>query len=98
MENTLKVENLTIATNLNTVFNAFDFNKENGLIAYVSSNLVCILQQDFYFKKYPKVLLTLKGHKERVNAVRWLNSSILVSVSVDKSIIIWGYENKEFRI
>jgi WD40 repeat protein len=97
MENTPKIENLSIATNLNTVFDAFDFCPQNKLIAYASSNLVCILEQHHYHSQYPKVLLTLKGHKERVNAVRWLTESLLVSVSADKSFIVWGYDGKEFK-
>ena len=43
-------------------------------------------------------MLTLKGHKERVNGVRWLTKDLLVSVSADKSFIIWGYDGKEFRV
>jgi hypothetical protein len=42
------VENISIATNLNTVFGAFDFNSENKLIAYASSNLICILDLNYY--------------------------------------------------
>ena len=94
MENTLnsvKVENLSIATNLNTTFKAFDFSAENGLIAFASANLVCILKQNYYNNKHPKVLLTLKGHSDRVNSVQWLTPELLVSVSVDTSIILWKY-------
>ena len=88
----VSIKNLSIATNLNTVFGAFDFQASNGLIAYASANLVCILDQFNQGGKYPKILFTLKGHKERVNTVKWLNPSLLVSVSVDKSIIIWTYD------
>ena len=94
MENTLnkvKVENLCIATNLNTTFKAFDFSLSNGLIAYASSNLICILKHNYYNGKHPKVLLTLKGHTDRVNSVQWLTPELLVSVSVDNSIILWKY-------
>ena len=83
--------NESIACNLNTVFRAFDFQKENNLIAYSSANLVCILDQWHIKGKYPKVLFTLNGHSERVNAVRWISHDILISISVDKSIIIWTY-------
>ncbi len=40
----------------------------------------------------PKVLFSLRGHTERVNGVQWLDERSLVSVSTDKSMIIWGYE------
>lgn len=42
-------------------------------------------------KTVPKVLFSLKGHTDRVNSVMWLSERILVSVSTDKSMIIWGY-------
>ncbi len=42
----------------------------------------------------PKVLFTLKGHSERVNGVMWLGAHILVSISADKSLIIWSFENE----
>ena len=92
MENTpIQVTNESIACNLNTVFRAFDFESDSRLIAYASANLVCILDQYHFNEKYPKVLFTLNGHSERVNAVRWLSKDILISVSVDKSIIMWTY-------
>lgn len=37
------VEALTISCNMNTIYNAFDLNKKEGLIAYVCSNLIAIL-------------------------------------------------------
>ena len=43
-ENTLRVECQSIATNLNTVFKAFDYERHTGVIAYSSANLVCILE------------------------------------------------------
>jgi elongator complex protein 2 len=35
----------------------------------------------------------LNEHKDRVNAVRWLNSKQIVSISADKSVIVWGCED-----
>ena len=83
------METEAIATNLNTVFKAFDFEPNTGLVAYASANLVCLLDQS---SEHPRVLFTLNEHKDRVNAVRWLNSKQIVSVSADKSVIVWGCE------
>lgn len=41
----ISVETDAIATNLNTVFKAFDFEPHTGLLAYASANLVCLLDQ-----------------------------------------------------
>ena len=38
-----QVELLSISSNLNTVFKAFDFNPQEGVIAYACANVVCIL-------------------------------------------------------
>ena len=43
-KDTLSIETLAIATNLNTVHKAFDFEPCTGLIAFASANLVCILE------------------------------------------------------
>lgn len=40
-------------------------------------------------------MFTLKGHTDRVNGVQWLNDRILVSISADKSIIMWSFENED---
>jgi len=46
----------------------------------------------------PKVLFCLRGHTDRVNAVQWINDSTLVSVSSDKSWIVWAFvEGKDPR-
>lgn len=60
-----------------------------GIIAYASANLVCILDQH---NTAPRVLFTLNEHKERVNGVKWLSKTSLVSVSADKSIVVWSCE------
>ena len=84
----ITVEPISIATNLNTVFGAFDYSAENDLIAYASANLICIMT----LEKQPKVLFTLNGHKDRVNSVRWLSKTCLLSVSADKTIRQWRCE------
>jgi hypothetical protein len=77
----------SLAYNYNTVFKAFDFNPENGLVACAVANLIGI--QDYTKdEKNPQALFTLKGHTGRVNAVRWLGKSTVVSVSEDQSIVI----------
>lgn len=43
----VKIEGLTIACNMNTVYNAFDINKKESIIAYACSNLVVILDQNY---------------------------------------------------
>lgn len=42
-------------------------------------------------KSIPKVLFSLRGHSERVNGVMWLNEKALVSISADRSLIIWSF-------
>jgi len=46
---------------------------------------------------HPLVVLSLSGHKDRVNSVKWLSSSLLVSISSDKSVIIWTFEKGGIR-
>ena len=81
----MEIKTLSIATNFNTVFNCFSIHSQ-GLIAFASANLVCILDQN---SKSPKVLFTLNGHTERVNSVAWITQSHLVSVSSDGDIVVW---------
>ena len=86
----MNIKNIQILTNLNTVFGAFDHNQSNGLIAFASANLVCVLDQ--FTESSPKCLFTLKHHTDRVNSVQWISDSLLVSVSADKQIVIWCCE------
>lgn len=72
--------------NFNTVFRAFDFNHENGLVCCAVANLVAI--QDYY-SGAPRTLFTLKGHQGRVNAVQWLGTDTIVSVGEDDVITVW---------
>jgi WD40 repeat protein len=82
-----------ITANVNTVQNSIAFNKEHKLIAYTAANTVLICDPHHYGKNVPKVLFSLRGHTERVNGVMWLTSSALVSVSSDKSLIIWSFSD-----
>jgi WD40 repeat protein len=81
-----------IAANCNTVFHSISFNKKQKLVAYGAANTVLIMDPYHINNNVPKVLFSLKGHEERVNSVSWLTDEILVSVSSDKSLIIWGYD------
>lgn len=85
------ITNLMIAANCNTVINALEYNKDIKLIAYAAANSVLILDPYHINNSIPKVIFSLRGHKDRINAVQWLDQSTLVSISSDKSIIIWSY-------
>ena len=44
----------------------------------------------------PKTLFALNRHQSRVNAIKWLSESMLVSIGGDeKSIVVWALKNKE---
>jgi WD40 repeat protein len=58
-----------IASNCNTLLNGADYNMSYGVFAYAAANLVHI-----YDIKSVKTWLTLKGHTDRVNSVKWMNS------------------------
>jgi hypothetical protein len=58
-----------IAANCNTLLNGADYSNTYNCLAYVSSNLIHI-----YDTKSVKTYLTLKGHNERANVVRWMDS------------------------
>ena len=92
MEGSVKLENLMIAANCNTTTNALDFNSKVKLIAYSAANSILILDPYHVQGSVPKVLFSLRGHTDRVNAVQWINDRTLVSVSSDKSWIVWAYE------
>ena len=91
-----------IAANANTVIHAIAHNKKHSVLAYAAANSILILDPYHYNsnnnQNIPKVLFSLKGHQDRVNGVIWLNENILVSISADKSIIIWSFDNEEPRI
>lgn len=87
----IKIDNLMIAANCNTVINGFSFNKSNKLIAYAAANSILILDPYHIQGNVPKVLFCLRGHQDRVNGLMWLNTNHLVSISSDKSFFVWGY-------
>jgi hypothetical protein len=58
-----------IAANCNTLLNGADFNMNYGILAYAAANMVHI-----YDVKSVRTQLTLKGHTDRVNSVKWMNS------------------------
>ena len=58
-----------ISANCNTLLNGADYSNTYSCLAYVSSNLIHI-----YDTKSVKTHLTLKGHQERLNVVRWMDS------------------------
>ena len=86
------IENLMIAANCNTVINGIAYNREIKLGAYAAANSILILDPYHINDSVPKVLFSLRGHLERVNGLQWLNRYTLVSISADKSIIVWAYD------
>ena len=77
-EPVVRVENVMIAANANTVFKAMDYDQHNRLVAYAASNNVLILDPFFVTPSpnedssplaTPKVLFGLTGHTTRINAV-----------------------------
>ena len=95
----VQIENVMISANTNTVPKAIAYNKTHKIIAYISANAILILDPFYKDGVIPKVLFTLKGHSERINQISWLSSRALVSVSSDKSFIVWSFEeNSDPRI
>jgi WD40 repeat protein len=88
----IEIENLMIAANCNTVMHSISYNKTHKLVAYGSANAVLIMDPYHINNTVPKVLFSLKGHEDRVNSVSWLTDNILVSVSSDKSLIVWSFD------
>ena len=90
----VRVENLMIAANANTVFKALDFDRKARLVAYAASNQVLILdpfhttESEGHRLSTPKVLFGLTGHTTRINAVQWLTPNIIVSIGGDEKVII----------
>lgn len=90
-QNQIKINNLMIAANTNTVMSAIAYNKQEKLVAYGAANSVLIMDPYHINQSVPKVLFSLKGHTDRVNGVQWLTPNSLVSISADKSLIVWSY-------
>jgi len=62
----------------------------NGLLAYGASRFVALYSAEQY-----QVIATLRGHKDRVNVVKWLNENELISGSSDSTLLTWerGQDN-----
>lgn len=88
---------MMIAANCNTVVNSIAWNKEAQLIAYTAANSVLIMDPYYHNKQIPKVVFSIRGHSERVNGVMWLTNNTLVSISADRSLIIWSFTNGDPR-
>ena len=58
-----------IAANCNTVANSIAYNKAIKLVAYAASNSVLIMDPYYIQGTIPKVLVSLKGHQDRVNGI-----------------------------
>ena len=79
-----------ISANCNTVFDAMSYNKKHKLLAYAAGNSILIMDPFHKLDKVPKVLFSLKGHGDRVNAVSWINDRLIASVSSDKILLVRG--------
>lgn len=97
MEASPRVENLMIAANVNTVINGSDFNRSHKLVAYAAANSVLILDPYHINGSIPKVLFSLRGHSDRVNGLQWITERAIVSISSDKSLIIWESKHGDIR-
>jgi len=69
LDNQKGINNVMIASNCNTVLNACDYNNYWKSLAFVSANLIHI-----YDSIKIKTYLTLKGHTQRANSVKWINN------------------------
>jgi len=70
LENKPDIESVMISSNCNTVLNACDYINDWHCLAFVSANLIHI-----YDTKKVKTYLTLRGHSQRANSVRWINKA-----------------------
>jgi hypothetical protein len=59
-----------ITANCNTLLNGVEYSQTYSCLAYTSSNLIHI-----YDPVSCKTFATLRGHKQRVNVVRWIDSN-----------------------
>ena len=91
VDNNQAIQCKMISANCNTLLNAADYSETHRCLAFSSSNLIHIYDPFNY-----KTHLTLRGHKQRVNVVRWVDSSKcknelieLLSCSADGTIIHW---------
>lgn len=66
-----EIKNKMITSNCNAILNACDYSNDFNCLAFISANLIHI-----YDTKTIKTYLTLKGHSQRANSVRWINSQV----------------------
>ena len=59
-----------ICANVNTCLKCADYSKKYKCLIYGSSNLIHV-----YDPYKCKTYLTLKGHNDRVNSVKWINNN-----------------------
>lgn len=99
LDNKVEIKCKMIAANSNTMLNSADYSDAKDALAYASANLIHI-----YSPKKVKTFLTLKGHKDRVNGVKWIDSYKnknkeieLLSCSSDGTINHWKNEGDPFN-
>jgi WD40 repeat protein len=83
----ININNLLISGSCNSEYENFDW--FGSVVAYGCDNLIYI-----YDTVQIKILCTLKGHKGRVNCVRFFDDGKILSVCASGSAIIW--ENSHF--
>ena len=89
-----------ICANVNTCLKCADYSKQYKCLIYGSSNLIHI-----YDPEKCKTYLTLKGHTDRVNSVKWINNNNngndlieFISVGSDGKILHWINGNIEKNV
>ncbi|KAK6511539.1 hypothetical protein TWF481_000451 [Arthrobotrys musiformis] len=83
-----------ISIGANRIPAASDWDTNSGIIAYGAGNVVALWRIDETETSPSGVIATLKGHTDKVSAVRFVNdtpdsSSILLSGGVDKVLRVW---------
>jgi WD40 repeat protein len=58
-----------VSANCNTLLNGVDYSSSKNVLAYTSSNLIHI-----YNIEKVRTYLTLRGHTQRVNSVKFMDS------------------------
>lgn len=76
LESQNEINNVMIASNCNTVLNACDYSNYWKCLSFVSANLVHI-----YDTVKVKTFLTLKGHGQRANSVKWIDNTNVIKIS-----------------
>lgn len=92
----------SIFTGCNRNLGIFDYNEEQKIIAYGSSNTVSISSPIFNDKGYDintQVQETLNHHSTEIATVKWLQkSNILISGCQDGIINLWKCQNNKFKL